>query len=409
MTQGTDPSYDTPQSQRPISDRISASARIGVNLTGKQKWGLIFGVYSLVALFFITQTALSRVTDGESVPWWQIIGPEAIYWYLWAAITPFIFTTAARFRIERSALRETLPAHLGLMLGLAVIQNLVWLIFLVWIRTDSSLVESIRALQSMESNIVAGTLTGFYKYWLIVLFFYLFDYYRRFRSEERAASESRVKSAQLEQRLTEAKLDSLKAKLQPHFLFNTLNAISLLMREDTKRANRMLLRLSELLRVALQHAEIHEVPLFRELELIRKYMDIQSIRFEDRLRFREHIAPNVLDAIVPYFILQPIVENAVRHGVEPQKGTGTIEIRANVVDGILQLQVKDSGKGEAGSEVEKRTSGHGMGLTNTRDRLREMYGNSAELTLKIDDQGTLATIRIPLRRHPGDNNAPHTQ
>jgi len=170
----------------------------------------------------------------------------------------------------------------------------------------------------------------------------------------------------------EAQLDALRMQLHPHFLFNTLNSVSVLMRRDIEAADRMLLQLSNLLRVTLAGNAAHEIKLKQELEILERYLEIEQIRFQDRLTVRMQIDPSALDALVPQLFFQPLVENAIRHGIADCETGGEIDIRAERQDGLLHLQVRDNGPGlniSNGSLLE------GVGLSNTRSRLEYLYGS----------------------------------
>ena len=214
-------------------------------------------------------------------------------------------------------------------------------------------------------------------------------YYRKYRERE-------LRALQLETRLAQAQLDALKMQLHPHFLFNTLNSISVLMSEDVVAARRMLTRMSELLRASLENVGKHEVSLREELDFLGNYLEIEQTRFHDRLAVRMQIEPGVLDARVPNLILQPLVENAIRHGVAPRAQQGLIEISAVREDGMVQLKVRDNGPGLQLSAPESLTKG--IGLSNTQARLNQLYGSHHRFELKDAPGGGLeVVIAIPFR------------
>ncbi|MGH9935785.1 MAG: sensor histidine kinase, partial [Blastocatellia bacterium] len=208
------------------------------------------------------------------------------------------------------------------------------------------------------------------------------------------AAQLELKAAQLEASLTQAQLDALRMQIHPHFLFNTLNTVSVLMRNDAEAANRVLVRLSELLRLTLDKAGRHQAPLQEELEFLDLYLEIERTRFQDRLSVRTDIDPATLDALAPTLILQPLVENAIRHGIAPYVKQGLIEIRARRQGRQLELQVRDSGPGL--SNFRRTATAQGIGLANTRSRLEQLYRGEHQFTL--DDAtggGLLVTIRLP--------------
>src|SRR5437763_1958090 len=193
-------------------------------------------------------------------------------------------------------------------------------------------------------------------YWLVVLAHSGWHYYRHYREHE-------VVTAELQRELVEAKLEALRMQLNPHFLFNTLHAVSALIHEQPEAADRVVARLSELLRLSLDQSRPQEVPLCEELNFLDRYLEIEQTRFADRLQIEKDIEPRAAAALVPYLILQPLVENAVRHGIEPREDAGRLRISARCSDGTLQLRVGDDGAGfarEAGAPARE-----GIGLSNT--------------------------------------------
>jgi LytS/YehU family sensor histidine kinase len=222
-----------------------------------------------------------------------------------------------------------------------------------------------------------------------------YDYYRRFKEKERAAAVLELEQARLQASLSEARLGALKMQLQPHFLFNAMHAIStLILRGDTKAANQMLQHLSSFLRMTLDSGDAPVVPLPVELEFLDAYLRIQRVRFGDRLQVAVEVAEDARDAIVPNLILQPLVENSIRHGIGSDPGQGTITIRAQRTKGQVLLQVLDNGPGLR----EEGTVAEGVGLSNIRARLEQLYPGAHRFTLERGAVGgTVATIVIPYR------------
>ena len=208
---------------------------------------------------------------------------------------------------------------------------------------------------------------------------------------------------ELEVRLAQAQLHTLKLQLHPHFLFNALNTVTALLRTDPDGAERTLSALSETLRFSLRHAGAHEVPLARELEFLHHYLGIQQIRFQHRLSVVFSVASDARQALVPSLILQPLVENAIRHGIEPRASGGRVDIGAARVNGRLRLTVRDDG---VGLRENPSHSGHGIGLSNTQERLARMYGDSHTFELRAGEAGGVAvSIEIPYRQ-AGDEPGP---
>ena len=212
----------------------------------------------------------------------------------------------------------------------------------------------------------------------------------------RAMQEERLRALRAEAQTHRAQLRALRYQLNPHFLFNTMNAISTLVGEERNReARSMIARLSEFLRLTLEGDGTPEVPLAEEIEFVRRYLEIEQVRFGARLRVRFDVADHVLSTAVPPLILQPLVENAIKHAVSPREEGGCIVVEARRSEGDLLLSVTDDGPGLTARGAPARS---GIGLANTRERLRELYGDEQALVLKTPDSGGLrATIRIPLR------------
>jgi LytS/YehU family sensor histidine kinase len=234
-------------------------------------------------------------------------------------------------------------------------------------------------------------------YWIIVSIAHALTWYRRSQERERSA-------LQLEARLADARLEALRMQLHPHFLFNTLNAISTLVHRDPHAADEMIGNLSELLRATLD-TTAQEIPLHQELHFLDQYLEIQQLRFGDRLQVEKEIDATALEVKVPTLILQPLVENAIRHGIEPQTGQGKLRITAACDGQTLRLRVCDNGPAAKPAAEGKA----GIGLANTRSRLKELYGQSASLTLTTgSDGGFVAAIDIPCREasSPGSDSHP---
>jgi sensor histidine kinase YesM len=225
-------------------------------------------------------------------------------------------------------------------------------------------------------------------YWAIVLLSHALRYHSEAR--DRALRES-----QLETHLVESQLQGLQRQLQPHFLFNTLNTISALMHRDVDAADNMIAKLSDLLRISLQNVGVQEVPLKQELDFLSKYLEIEQTRFRDRLTVVFDVHPDTLDALVPNLMLQPLVENSIKHGIGPKPTPGQIEIRSRRVGRLLELEVRDNGVGLSAARL--TDFNRGVGLANTRSRLQHLYGSSHRFEFRQPPTGGLSVlIAIPL-------------
>jgi len=233
-------------------------------------------------------------------------------------------------------------------------------------------------------------------YWVIVSIAHALTYYRR--SEERAR-----RALELESRLAEAKMQALRMQLHPHFLFNALNAISTLVHKDPQAADEMIGNLSELLRATLDRTE-QVIPLREELALLDHYLQIQQTRFGDRLQVKKEIDAAALEVEVPTFILQPLVENAIRHGIEPQSAPGLVTISARSTNEMLTLTVRDNGPGMKMSAEAPQ----GIGLSNTRARLVELYGSAARLVFNSSSEGG-CSVELEIPRRAGIPGAGSTE
>lgn len=240
-----------------------------------------------------------------------------------------------------------------------------------------------------------GIQGGIIRYWAVIALHTVYRSQKNAKKREREAFELKVQASELAQQLATAQLNSLKMQLQPHFLFNTLGAIIVLIRQQkTPQAEAMVEKLGDLLRLTLQDVEVQEVPLWRELEFLRLYLSIEQVRFEDRLTVCIAPATTLSEVLVPHMVLQPIVENAVRHGLGQSEEAVTIEVMATSSNGSLALIVSDDGPGL----LPPKSDHSGIGLANTRNRLARLYGESARLVVEqATGRGVRVTITLPIR------------
>jgi sensor histidine kinase YesM len=330
-----------------------------------------------------------------SIPWYRAFLEQALLWYPAALLAPATLWWGQRFRLERSSWPWAVPLHLGLTLVYDAAHTLMTFPFFVWL-WPSQPMPSFR--QYAVQRIIGRLPICLLLYWLILGTGYAFEYYRRYREEQWQATQLVLRASQLEANLVQAQLQALRMQLQPHFLFNTLHAVAALMEDDIKAARRMIARLSELLRLTLEQSGQPEVTLEQELEALTRYLEIEQIRFQDRLQVALKVAPETLAARVPQLILQPLVENAVRHGIAMLSSAGKIEISAARQDGMLELRVRDDGPGlPDGGAVFKE----GIGLANTRARLEQLYGLEHRFEMSnADGGGLLVTLAMPFQSAP---------
>jgi sensor histidine kinase YesM len=243
-----------------------------------------------------------------------------------------------------------------------------------------------------------GLQGGIIRYWAVIALHAVYRSQKNAKTREREAYELKVQASELAQQLATAQLSSLKMQLQPHFLFNTLGAIMVLIHQQkTVQAEAMVEKLGDLLRLTLEDVEAQEVALWRELEFLRLYLSIEQVRFEDRLRVRIAPSTGLSEVLVPHMVLQPIVENAVRHGLGQSEEAVTIEVVAASSNGSLKLIVSDDGPGLLSSPPGRS----GIGLANTRNRLARLYGESAHLAIEPEaGRGVRVTITLPIRTGP---------
>jgi two-component system, LytTR family, sensor kinase len=348
-----------------------------------KKWGIIFLCWTAVALFLASQSSLYAASRGRESDFGGALAVYLVCSYSWFLLTPFILLLASRFTLSRPRAARHVVYHAGAAVVLALISLLM--VELGSRQLFSSQSFDFTILEGWRRLIGEELHAGVIRYGAVVGIAHTISYYTGLR-------ERRMTEAALRAQLAEARLEVLKRQLQPHFLFNTLNSISVLMFEDPKVANRMLSRLSDLLRTGLSNELPDEVTLEREIDFLGRYLDIERIRFGERLTIRLEVDEETLGASVPNLMLQPLVENAIKHGVSSMDGPSTITISAARAGDELWLEVRDNGRGVA------RDARPGVGLSNTVARLRHLYGDAQRLELLgAGDGGTAVQISIPFR------------
>lgn len=342
-----------------------------------------FGFWTIFAAFAVVHSYAEFNFTGRQISWSFILVTRLGDWYFWALITPFIFWLGRRFPFKRQFFwRNLLLVQLPAGLLTAFTHNAaVAYLWLLWSPNSTYL--------QLLAKISYFFATSLLIYSGILAVFFVFDYSRKYRQRE-------LQAANLKSELSQARLRALQMQLHPHFLFNTLNSISTLTFKQPQAANKMLVKLSELLRISLTNDEIQEVSLEKELDFLKTYLDIEQVRFQDRLSVDFKIENETLEARVPCLILQPLVENSIRHGISKRRGKGVIEICAKRENDKLFLQVCDNGLGL--SENGKVVFKEGIGLTNTRNRLEGLYGKDFYFALSGEKGGGIeARIIIPFK------------
>ena len=351
-------------------------------------WGqaaLVVGGWTAVGVFLILQGLFLAAASGQPYD----VGTRSLWimesMWVWAAFTPAIFALARRFPLERGVRGRNLALHAVFAVGLVVLD--------VAVDGAVAALTGMEQLGSFGARLVGKSFIDLFSYAALAGVAHAVAY-------QREASERRARGAELERELLQARLQALEAQLHPHFLFNTLHTAASLVRAGEDRgAIRVLVGLSDLLRAALRAREAQEVALDEELEFVRRYLEVEGVRFEDRLRARVEVAADVPgDALVPHMILQPLVENAIRHGVERRAAAGRLRVSATLGgDGLLWLRVEDDGPGPAAPGGTH--DGRGIGLGTTRERLRHLYGDRHHFSLAPGESGgAVATVAVPLRR-----------
>jgi signal transduction histidine kinase len=344
-----------------------------------------------VAAVFGVQSSLYLSATGEHVPWTSIAAWAASEWYTWAVLSPLIVLATRRWPLEGAGLWPSVPVHLTLSLVLGVGQAVLQAAMKFAGIGGDLRTRPFDAI--LWSLLVSKAQINPVTYWVIAVVTQLSVSRRRSRDREAAAEHLRAL-------LAESQLQALRAQLNPHFLFNALNAISDLIHTDPKTATRMVARLGDFLRLTLKGAGRETTTLRTELEFVDSYLDVERVRFEDRLHVAVDVPEQVLDVPVPPLILQPLVENAIRHGVSRVQGAGLVRVVARLQDGMVQIDVRDNGPGWSPDP-----HSNGLGLANTRARLDRAYAGRASLEVRAEDGDTRVSVRFPWASSPAPVSA----
>ena len=365
----------------------------------RPRWSLIFLAWMIPAAIAMLQSTASYLLRDAFAREWPWVLMQLPRWGMWALCTPLIFAAAHRFPFRRDRLARSIWTHVLIALALAGTIELLWLQMSLALQMyiEPEVMARMRAnwAEVYSGAVLSRMLSGAFTYVAVLGVATTLGYHRRFRERE-------LRAAQLEAQLALAQVQALKMQVHPHFLFNTLHAITVLIREDPTAATRVVTRLGDLLRLTLSRATTAQVSFRRELEILTLYLEIERMRFHDRLEIEYDVEPATLGALVPDLILQPLVENAIRHGVSPNAGTGRIVVRSRRDGDWLLLEIRDNGAGLP----EGARPRDGIGLATTKARLERLYGDRQELTLgNLPQRGCAARIRIPYQPTSDDREA----
>lgn len=361
----------------------------------------VFIFWTFIGLFAVIQSYIHYSIHNQEIDgiltWGRLFLEIIPGWYYWGLITPLVFKLSRRFPFERHQnLLSSSFIHLLLSCVLAIFYLLTNAFFYNVSRHISLYPDSV--LNTLLNRMISGFYFAVLTYWAILGVGFAINYYRRFREREVVASRLELHSSKLETQLVKTQLEALKMQLHPHFLFNTLHSISALMEDDVKSARRMIARLSELLRFTLDNSQKETVSLREEIDLLNLYLDIERERFKEKLDVKIEIPNDVWEYRVPNFILQPLVENAVKHGLSKNDAKSLISVSAFQNNGHLQITVADNGAG-----VDEKLQ-EGIGLRNTRERLERLYGNNYEFNLKnAPNSGVIISMTIPAIKRSDEN------
>jgi len=342
-----------------------------------------FGLWTLIGLAIASEIYLSSNFLGRAITWREAISDALEDWYVYGVLSLGVVWFARRRPPEGGQRVLTALAHLAA----AVVFSLLFILLRTVVgEADSILAREPATFGEIFRPLLARTFPfNLLVYAGILTVSHALDYYRRYH-------ERTVQALELEKHLTEARLQALLHQLKPHFLFNTLNGIAALMHTDVDAADTMLVRLSELLRISMSRTGAPQTTLREEMHFLERYLEIEKIRFRNRLEVQMDISPDAIEAQVPSLILQPMVENAMRHGIEPNTRSGRIEIRGSRREQDLVLTVADNGSGLPAGGLQRE----GIGVANTRARLAELYGERQKFEMANRPEGGLCvTITLP--------------
>ena len=348
---------------------------------------VILSGWTVFGLYMALQDYSVDLSQGREASLNPLLLRELCYSTCWALLTPLMLSAARRYPIDKARWARHVPLHLFLSIIVSLVQKGAFGISFGAVR--SVFLDVPFSWESQLRNLPAFVDYGIVLYWMVLGLRHAVDYYRKYQ-------ENSVRAATLEAQLAHSQLQALKMQLQPHFLFNTLNSISVLVTKDPEKARKTVGWLSDLLRLTLEQGSAHEVSLATELKFLERYLAIEKTRFADRLTVHLSVDDDATDARVPTLILQPLVENAIMHGVARRRGPTRIDITARRVDSTLVLVVRNESR--AGSKTQAGTLREGVGLSNTRARLDHLYGTASNLRVMEDSEGRVsAEVILPYR------------
>jgi two-component system, LytTR family, sensor kinase len=350
--------------------------------SGGRRLAVITGAWCYFAVLLTLNNYVYSKIAGHPVSWWDAAQFPIVTYAIWTVCTPVVLFFCQHIRNRHWKAAYWIAAHSAF----AVLTLLLIAIASIpFTQAEGDLANVPRASWHFVSILFWQSVAwNLWMYWVIVGIYYGLDYYFGER-------DARIRAAQLEGQLAKAELEVLKGQLQPHFLFNTLNLISSLIHTDAASADDMIGDLGSLLRLSLKSQASQEVSLAEEMSALELYLNIQRQRFQDTLTVQIEMDPNTLDAKVPHLILQPLVENAFRHGISKRVGPGVLRIESRNGNGMLRVRVSDNGPGIRGE-----VANVGIGLANTRARLERLYGARAALKLENSPAGFSVELQFPL-------------
>ncbi|MFT4606320.1 MAG: two-component system LytT family sensor kinase [Rhodothermales bacterium] len=352
-----------------------------------RRWTFIFALWTVPGLAALSFYYLNQVVTGQAVVWSFALASTLPNWYFWALLTPAVMAAAHRYPLEQDNwLRNVLLVHVPAMVLMILLHSLANLLLFRGVGLHDTLnvgLYKVHITSRIHANVLA--------YWTVLGVYQAITGFRKLRSRD-------AEAAAMEIELAQAHLRALKMQLNPHFLFNTLNSITALIRKsENPKAVKMTVKLSAFLRLALENRGMYEVGLREEVDFARKYLDIEQVRFGDNLKVDVNLEPGTEDLYVPNMILQPIVENAIHHGVAQRGEPGLISVTSCLDGDRLILSVRDNGPGPGNS----KGKGTGVGISTTRKRLERLYGDAYEMELRsAADGGAEVIVVLPAVKQP---------